>query len=557
MKKLIIIPFLFICLILSATTYYVAPNGDDDTGNGSISNPWGTWKFGMEKLNTGDTLYIRGGVYYPTSTVYIYGSTGSKNGTKSDPICVFAYPDDYNAGNVPILDCNGLYRAEGFYLDSKSYWILKGLTVRHARQDGSTNDIRGIQLYNCNQIHFIQCVSHDNGGPGYKSVNCDTIYFTRCDAYNNCDSLAVAPSKLGGAADGFQADNTASKWSMIYYTECRAWNNSDDGFGHGYKTKTVINKCWAIANGHQLDGDGRGITVGQNWHSQPPSEQHIIKNCLSVYNKSQGFRINDNRTPYLADVRCYNNTAAFNGEWGFRGQYGDPPVSTVIFRNNIAFPHSQQISWNVDAAYSMEAGMGDIHDHNSWDIEVTVTDADFLLVDSTGITAARQADGSFPDNNCYNQFLHLASTSDLIDVGTDVGYGDDIGAFQYEETGVGPLVVFTTIVYPHDTWALAGGNVYDDGGGTVDSRGVCWSESENPTIADSHTSDGTGTGVYSSTLTGLIEGTTYHARAYAHNEVGYGYGADVEFETLTSGGGETIVFHNGKMIFHNGKIIVH
>jgi len=70
-------------------------------------------------------------------------------------------------------------------------------------------------------------------------------------------------------------------------------------------------------------------------------------------------------------------------------------------------------------------------------------------------------------------------------------------------------------------------------------------------------SNGTGTGVYSSTLTGLLEGTTYHARAYAHNEVGYGYGGDIEFETLISGGGKTIVFHNGKMVFHNGKQIVH
>jgi len=130
----------------------------------------------------------------------------------------------------------------------------------------------------------------------------------------------------------------------------------------------------------------------------------------------------------------------------------------------------------------------------------------------------------------------------------------DIGYYEYDEGGgpIEPLVIFTTTIYPHDIWALAGGNVYYDGGGTVDQRGVCWSESENPTISDSHTSDGSGAGIYTSTLTGLEENTTYFCRAYAHNEIGYGYGSQIEFTTTT----ETIIIHGGKIVFHNGKIKV-
>jgi len=141
--------------------------------------------------------------------------------------------------------------------------------------------------------------------------------------------------------------------------------------------------------------------------------------------------------------------------------------------------------------------------------------------------------------------------------GTDPGdyYDDpDIGYYEYDAGGgpIEPLVIFTTTIYPHDIWALAGGNVYYDGGGTVDQRGVCWSESENPTITDSHTSNGSGTGVYTSTITGLEENTTYFCRAYAHNEIGYGYGSQIEFTTTT----ETIITHGGKIVFHNGKIKV-
>ena len=82
--------------------------------------------------------------------------------------------------------------------------------------------------------------------------------------------------------------------------------------------------------------------------------------------------------------------------------------------------------------------------------------------------------------------------------------------------------------------ATGGGEVTADGGVGVTARGVCWSTASNPTTGDDTTSDGLGTGVFTSDITGLDPVTTYHVRAYATNSVGTSYGADVEFTTLAA-----------------------
>jgi hypothetical protein len=87
-----------------------------------------------------------------------------------------------------------------------------------------------------------------------------------------------------------------------------------------------------------------------------------------------------------------------------------------------------------------------------------------------------------------------------------------------------------------ETSAASGGNVTSDGGTTVTVRGVCWSTAANPTTANSHTSNGTGTGAFVSSLTGLTAGTAYHVRAYATNSAGTAYGADVSFTTSAQPG---------------------
>jgi len=100
-----------------------------------------------------------------------------------------------------------------------------------------------------------------------------------------------------------------------------------------------------------------------------------------------------------------------------------------------------------------------------------------------------------------------------------------------------PVVTTAAVSEVTETTAQCGGTVTSDGGAAVTARGVCWSTGQTPTVADSKTVDGSGTGSFTSSITGLTADTPYNVRAYATNSVGTGYGAVRPFQTESSGTG--------------------
>ena len=111
-------------------------------------------------------------------------------------------------------------------------------------------------------------------------------------------------------------------------------------------------------------------------------------------------------------------------------------------------------------------------------------------------------------------------------------YGDDV-TFRTVAYGV-PTVITVEVSNITSTSATCGGNVTSNGGLTVTARGICWSRTnQNPTISDSHTTDGTGTGEFISNITGLTQNATYYVRAYATNSQGTGYGDSKSFKAAS------------------------
>ncbi len=114
-------------------------------------------------------------------------------------------------------------------------------------------------------------------------------------------------------------------------------------------------------------------------------------------------------------------------------------------------------------------------------------------------------------------------------VGT--AYGNELSFETSEQITLAGLTT-AAISMIGQTIATGGGNISSDGGSPVTSRGLCWSTAINPTVSlGTKTTDGTGTGEFTSSITGLSANTTYYMRAYATNNAGTSYGDEIVFKT--------------------------
>ena len=183
--------------------------------------------------------------------------------------------------------------------------------------------------------------------------------------------------------------------------------------------------------------------------------------------------------------------------------FPDPPAA------GFHIPTASQIIWNWSASADATG-----YKWNTTDDPSTATDLGMeLTTTETGLDC----------NTLYTRYAWAYSAC-----------GNSTTTTLLQSTSICPVLAEVStneITDIAQTTATGGGNVSYDGGAAVTEYGVCWSTLPDPSIADSHTSDGGGTGSFLSYLTGLGENTPYYVRAFATNSVGTAYGNQVSFTT--------------------------
>ena len=434
------------CSFGFGTTYYLSPNGND-TYPGTINNPFFTLTKAWSVVSAGDIIYLRGGTYRYNSRQSLSG----KHGTVNDTIKIWAYP-----GEKPVITKSSSYvTPSGFpyaliYLRANYTW-WKGIEISYYTQ--ATAQIwYGIAVIGSNHNRFERLNSHHNGnGMAIRDGSSNNLVLNS-DFHHNAD-----PMQGYGNSDGIAcAYNTST--SINTFRGCRMWDNSDDGVDlWDNNGNMIIDNCWSWHNGYAEDGitvagDGGGFKFGKTTTENGTVFKRTVTNCVAVYNRTRGF----NQNAANVKFHFYNNIAYKNKTNGIEFYSYD---LAHIVRNNISFDNGNNWSGTHTNA---------IIDHNSnnggWQTTgPAASAADFISIDTTGMSGPRKADGSLPDIN----FLHLAEGSDLIDAGVDVGLpyngiAPDIGAFErHPNTAIIPSVNKKKItIYPNPARNII--NVFED-----------------------------------------------------------------------------------------------
>lgn len=163
-----------------------------------------------------------------------------------------------------------------------------------------------------------------------------------------------------------------------------------------------------------------------------------------------------------------------------------------------------------------------------WSLNPSPTTANACTNDGTGTASFNSTMTGLQPLTTYHVRAYATNA-----LGT--GYGNALSFTTTDLVFPGPTVPVVgtaTSTITGSSTASSGGYVSSDGGSPVTARGVCWSTSPGPTLADACSTDGGGVGSFTSTITGLGGcGVRYYVRAYATNSTGTGYGNENSVST--------------------------
>ena len=258
--------------------------------------------------------------------------------------------------------------------------------------------------------------------------------------------------------------------------------------------------CWntigspTIADSHTSDGNGVGDFVSSLTSLIPATTYYV-----------RAFAVNENGTGYGPQI----SFTTF-----------DVPSMTTNYVN-VTSATSAIISCSVSDDHGADVTVQGI----CWNTTGNPTTADNTITAELGSANYDiNMSGLTPATTYYVRAYATNSEG--------TGYGNVLDFVTSNEV---PYVSTAAISSINETNAICGGNVTSSNGSEVTACGVCWSTSQNPTLADAHTTDGSGIGSFTSSITGLSSGTTYYVRAYATNSTGTGYGEQCSFNTWTCG----------------------
>jgi uncharacterized protein (TIGR02145 family) len=317
-----------------------------------------------------------------------------------------------------------------------------------------------------------------------------TLYHVRAYATNGVGTGYGSDITLTTTAIGFATITTKDITSISYFTAASGGDITDAGGG----TITAKGVCWGlvsdptIAGSHTSNGTGTANFASNLTGLSQNTQYHV-----------RAYATNNAGTSYGNEVVFMTLAVA--------------PATLTTTDVSLITATTAHSGGNIS-----NSGGGNILARGiCWSLTATPTINDFKTLNGTGIGSYASDMSGLQSDTQYHVRAYATN-----EYGTSYGNETTFSTL----TVTLPVVTTTTVTSITASSASSGGNVTDAGNGTISARGVCWGTTTAPLVTGNHTSDATGTGSFTSNITGLAFNTKYYVRAYATNSAGTGYGTD-------------------------------
>ena len=463
--------------------------------------------------------------YYLIRHLFYQSSIMNRNNTSnSEGASVRCLKDTFSIVTIPTLTTTALTS-----ITTTSVTAGGNITA-----DGGTSIIARGVVWSTSTNPTIALTTKTSDGSGTGSFTSSltnltpkTTYFVRAYATNSA-----------GTAYGNEISFITSDSSIVMGIPCPGTPTVKDIDGNTYNTVQIGTQCWTKENLRvskyrdgtiiPLDESGgtNGDEFGEKWSIRTEGARTSLGNSVGIF-QVFGYLYNWYTIENQKGICPVGWHSPNNKEWNILNEFlGGDFISGIKLKdtlfwnidpNNISTNESgfsaRPGGWRSSTGSFTKTNNGPPREGSFWSLSDTIDFYEFAWYRKVALT--------------NNRFIS-EKQSKLA--------GFSVRCLKDTLSSVSiPTLTTTAITAITTTSATSGGNITSDGGASITGRGIVWSTSTNPTIAlTTKTSNGTGTGSFTSTLTNLTPKTTYYVRAYATNSAGTGYGNEISFTTSDS-----------------------
>ena len=341
---------------------YVAPDGDD-LAAGTATAPYQSLKLAADRATKGQTIYLRGGIYYNKDYGQPFANRTTGNiarittsGTGSKPITLRPYGNEY----VKLISDTTALQFKG-----AQHWIVENLELEGTAQDltladamalwwGDAKQItgRGLSTNGSQHITFRNNIIHDFPGPGIASNGSDMITVQNNIIYNTswwstAGTHGVANSYLTTVSGNEGKEALTMTGNLVFANQSR-----------------IISHVFSKGNVELVIDEGNGLHVQNNTGTFDGIAR--VENNVLLFNGKSGVGVNTKD-----EVKIKNNVFYQNAQVVNAGELRLQASTPISVRQNLFHPLAHRKTMNdSNQDYSLLRGNVSTYGIDSADITI-------------------------------------------------------------------------------------------------------------------------------------------------------------------------------------------